>query len=151
MYGEKVRFRIILSPLPYHLQSFRADSAMQAMYALGGAQADGTLFLDILEQGFANQQTLFNTASENFTVAQVEHNLYSNVLTKVSQIAQTSFEDFLAAWEAAEPPMRVQWKYGVKQGVYGTPFYAINGISLPQEQFNSFTLQQWKPIFDALQ
>jgi protein-disulfide isomerase len=146
----KVRFRVVLSPLPYHLQSFRADSAAQALYNLGGGD-DASLFVDILTQGFANQQSLFNQPSANLTLLQVQENLYHNVLKKIPQLSHTSFEDFVAAWVEAESPMRVQWKYGVKKGVYGTPFYVVNGLSFPQEQFNSYTIEQWKVIFDQLE
>ena len=100
--------------------------------------------------GFANQETLYNPVAVNMTETQVLQNLYRNVAAALNR--GISYEMFVAAYNAESRPFREQWKSGVQQGVYGTPAFNMNGVTLQaQSVFNSYSLSQWQIIFDELQ
>lgn len=147
LFGSRISFRHYLTPLPFHQQSYRANVAMMAAFHL--AQNDTQKYISILTNGFKSQSLLYNDASENMTKFQVLESLYSNVVVPLNLGA--SLEDFLSAHEAESRPFRIEWKLGAMLGVYGTPSYSANSALLePQSTFNSYSLSQWKIIFDQI-
>lgn len=121
-YKDKVHFKYHVFPLPYHQQAFITAKAAQVVSAYGTPDAVFTYF----DTCYAKQPAIYNSATADMT--------YNEVVKLVGDWATTdtgvTSDQYYAGMSNSTYEMnaRYQWKYTTLQGVYATPFTAIDGL-----------------------
>jgi ADP-heptose:LPS heptosyltransferase len=93
---------------------------------------------------FKDQTLFFNAATRNVTREQV-WSILGDIAQKSGALDK---QTFIAAYTESSEPIRNAWKYGVLRGVYGTPYFFVNGVSFSADP--SWTLEQWTQLLDPV-
>jgi hypothetical protein len=143
-YKDRVHFLYRIFPLPYHQQGFIVAKGAQAVNAFSGADA-AFKYIDI---SYAKQPAIYNSATADMT--------YNEVVDLVSEWAIASGiskEQYYTAMNSSttigsqcEMNTRYMWKYVTLQGVYATPFVAIDGL----KTMGLDTFADWAAALDPL-
>jgi hypothetical protein len=144
-YKDRVRFLYRIFPLPYHQQGFIVAKAAQVVDQLGSKDSVFAFF-DI---AFDKQPLIYNSATYDTTYNQV----LAIVEPWVTLAANISSSDYYNAMNSSttigktcEMNARYMWKYVTLQGVFATPFFAINGLQVGGLE----TLADWQSALDPL-
>lgn len=141
-YGKNINGRLHTFPLPYHTWGFLAA---QSFHVVANANSTVAAF-QWANTLFANQQNYWNSATAQYTGAEV--------LAQFQQLAVSSgvisAEAFAAGMsdDNLNEDTRVSWKYACSRGVLGTPTFFVNGVQVNGQP--SWTLSDWRIILDPL-
>ncbi|KAK1348060.1 T-kininogen 2 light chain like [Heracleum sosnowskyi] len=130
-------------PLPYHDNAFVTS---RALHIVNNINSSATY--NLLEIFFNDQERFYN--------AQTLNNSRASVVNQVTQVAakavgkthlsaiRTGFLD-----RKTDLATRSSFKYGCSRGVYGTPFFFVNGFLLP-DGGSPMDYNKWRSIIDPL-
>nr|XP_043632896.1 uncharacterized protein LOC122604061 [Erigeron canadensis] len=144
-YGPAVVSLIVHTfPLPYHDNAFVTSRALHIVNEL-----NTSLTYHLLEAFFKHQEQFYNAPTINMSRQAVLDQVIgfaSGTLGNSLKSAITSgFKDSKTGTKT-----RVSFKYGCSRGVYGTPFFFINGFVLPFNDDAPIDFDGWKKIIDPL-
>lgn len=142
-YGSRISLVVYPFPLPYHDNSFLCS---RALHIVNNLNASATYKL--LEYFFDSQEELYNKATFNLSRKSVVAKV-STIVAKV--IGSSSYEEIKSGFSnpTSDHATRFSFKYGCLKGVYGTPFFFVNGFPLP-DAGSALTYEDWKGIIDPL-
>ncbi|XP_076955184.1 uncharacterized protein LOC143629926 [Bidens hawaiensis] len=130
-------------PLPYHDNAFITSRALHIVNELNTSAT-----YRLLEAFFNNQERFYNAQTLNMSrVAALDQviRLASSTLGNSMQSAiKSGFRD-----SKTNIKTRVSFKYGCLRGVYGTPFFFVNGFLLPVSD-DAIDYDGWRKIIDPL-
>ncbi|RAL40409.1 hypothetical protein DM860_006479 [Cuscuta australis] len=142
-YGSRISLAVYPFPLPYHDNSFLCS---RALHIVNNLNASATYKL--LEYFFDSQEELYNKATFNLS--------REAVVAQVSRIAAqavglSSFDEIESGFSdpTSDRATRFSFKYGCIKGVYGTPFFFVNGFPLP-DAGSALTFEDWERIINPL-
>lgn len=130
-------------PLPYHDNSY---ISCRALHIANRLNASATY--PLLELFFENQGTFSNARTRDKSRASIINDMANLVATAVGAsllpAVKSGFDD--PNTDSAE---RISFKYGCSRGVFGTPYFFVNGFALP-DAGSALGYQTWKDIIDPL-
>ncbi|KAF9618401.1 hypothetical protein IFM89_001124 [Coptis chinensis] len=164
------RVSLIVHPftLPYHDNSFVACRALHVVNKLNSSAT-----YDMLELFFKHQIFLegnrhhFERIAEEFekVCGAQQENFYNEPTRKMSRdsvlnhvvklVVEAVGNSSLSAVESnfsdrqTDLTTRISFKYGCTRGVYGTPYFFVNGFSLP-DAGSAIDYKGWRSILDPL-
>ncbi|KAF5767302.1 putative thioredoxin-like protein [Helianthus annuus] len=144
-YGPTVVSLIVHTfPLPYHDNAFITSRALHIVNELN---ASATYHL--LNAFFKHQERFYSEQTLNMSreaVLDKVINFASSTLGNSMQSAiKSGFND-----SATGTKTRVSFKYGCSRGVFGTPFFFVNGFSIPFNDSEPINYNGWRNIIDPL-
>ncbi len=140
-YKDKVHFMYRVFPLPYHQQAFITAKAAQVVNSSG---KDAESVFTYFDTCYLRQPEIYNSATADMT--------YNEVVKLVGGWATTNTgltEDmYYTGMNSSTNEMnaRYMWKYTTLQGVYATPFFAIDGL----KAMGLDTFEDWQAALDPL-
>ncbi|XP_057974270.1 uncharacterized protein LOC131162122 [Malania oleifera] len=142
-YGHAVSLLVHPFALPYHDNAF---AACRALHIINKLNTSATY--DLLEMFFKRQDKFYN-----------QQTYYLSRAVVVSQMVEFATEAVGNAFYSAvnsgfndrqtDLMTRVSFKYGCSRGVYGTPFFFVNGFPLP-DAGSTIDYNGWRSIIDPL-
>ncbi|KAK9113978.1 hypothetical protein Syun_020775 [Stephania yunnanensis] len=142
-YGSRLLLIVHPFPLPYHDNAFVTSRALHIVDKLNASAT-----LSMLELFFEQQEQLYNQPTHNLSRAAVVDEVVKLVVNVVGNSLATSvrsgFND-----RKTDLATRVSFKYGCSRGVYGTPFFFVNGFVLP-DAGDAIDYKGWRKIIDPL-
>ncbi|XP_041019666.1 uncharacterized protein LOC121261388 isoform X1 [Juglans microcarpa x Juglans regia] len=143
-YGSRAWLVVHLFPLPYHDNAFVASRALHIVNSLN----DSATF-PLLEHFFKYQQGKFyNAQTRNLSRAHV----VSEIVKFTTEVVGNSYYSAVKSGfndTKTDLKTRVSFKYGASRGVYGTPFFYVNGFLLA-DAGSAIDFSGWKNIIDPL-
>lgn len=142
-YGSHVTLVVHTFPLPYHDNSFVSSRALHIVNKL-----NATATYHLLEAFFDHQELFYGASTFNVSRASVVDQI-------VKFVAKELGASFLSAIKSGftdsktDHATRVAFKYGCLRGVYGTPFFFINGFPVP-DAGSPLDYKKWRQIIDPL-
>jgi protein-disulfide isomerase len=140
-YGpHQLQFVMHMLALPYHHNSFLLQKA-------GAVAADvkEELIWKWTDLIFANQQSFYNSPTANKSMNQVISQI-GDLITQIgvskSQLVQGMSDSNI------DSASRVSWKFATSKGMYGTPMFAVNGVTT--NAGSDWTFAQWTQLLDPL-
>ena len=141
-------FLVHFFPLPYHHNSYLGNQAVKIIskyYAKNTKQQIAAIYswIDVV---FANQPAFYNEATANNTNIEIIQNfatLAEKAVGVPTSFYVTEMEDYMT-----DSSLRVDFKYGISRGVYGTPSFYLNGVFVNVQGTNTF--EQWRALIDPL-
>lgn len=130
-------------PLPYHDNAYLSSRALHIVNELNASST-----YKLLEAFFHYQERFYGKATSNFTRAHVQ-NQVANFATKVVGSSYASAIKHGFTDPNTDQATRFSFKYGGIKGVYGTPFFFVNGFPLP-DAGSALDFKGWKTIIDQL-
>ncbi|XP_047328938.1 uncharacterized protein LOC124932362 [Impatiens glandulifera] len=142
-YGSRVSLILHPFPLPYHDNSFVTSRALHVVNKVNPVAT-----YDLLELFFKHQEEFYNRPTFNESRSSVVKHV-AELATKVADISlKNDIESGFTDWET-DSLTRVSFKYGCSRGVYGTPFFFVNGFVLP-DGGSAIDYFQWRRILDPV-
>ncbi|KAL3641023.1 hypothetical protein CASFOL_015991 [Castilleja foliolosa] len=142
-YGSLVSLAVHTFPLPYHDNAFATSRALHIVNALNSSTT-----YPLLEAFFKNQEQFYRKATFNLTRA-----------TAIDRIVKFSAKAIGDSYRSAivsgfndtttDQATRVGFKFGCLRGVYGTPYFFVNGFPLP-EAGSALNYSGWRGVLDPL-
>ncbi|KAG6488447.1 uncharacterized protein LOC122004918 [Zingiber officinale] len=129
-------------PLPYHSNSFLACRALHIANKLNASST-----FPFLELFFRYQEKYYNAPTKNITRTAMIEDMANLSIEAVGN----SLSEFLSGFDDQETDLatRISFKYGCSRGVYGAPFFFVNGFLLP-DAGSALDFATWKNIIDPL-
>ncbi|KAL8514814.1 hypothetical protein ACS0TY_013777 [Phlomoides rotata] len=142
-YGSRVRLVVHTFPLPYHDNAFATSRALHITNNLNSSST-----FHVLEAFFHHQELFYRKATFNKTRAAVIDQIVDFTAKALgpsyhSEI-KSGFND-----TKTDIATRVAFKYGCLRGVYGTPFFFVNGFPLP-DAGSALNYTGWRKVIDPL-
>ncbi|PUZ71761.1 hypothetical protein GQ55_2G340100 [Panicum hallii var. hallii] len=111
-------------PLPYHTYAFHA---CRALYIANKLNSSSTY--PLLELFFKNQEKFYNSATSSLSSPAVAVEMSK----MAAQAVGNSVSEFLQGFSdrRTDSAARVSFKYGCTRGVFGAPFFFVNGFLQP--------------------
>ncbi|PHT32556.1 hypothetical protein CQW23_28893 [Capsicum baccatum] len=142
-YGSHVSLVVHPFPLPYHDNAFISSRALHIIDKL-----DASATYRLLESFFDQQDKFYGKATFNLSKASVVDKIAkftSNAIGNSNYAAiKAGFTD-----PKTDHATRISFKYGCVKGVYGTPFFFVNGFPLP-DAGSALDYKGWRKIIDPL-
>ncbi|KAM3289480.1 hypothetical protein P3S67_017768 [Capsicum chacoense] len=142
-YGSHVSLVVHPFPLPYHDNAFISSRALHIIDKL-----DAFATYRLLESFFDQQDKFYGKATFNLSKASVVDEIAkftSNAIGNSNYAAiKAGFTD-----PKTDHATRISFKYGCVKGVYGTPFFFVNGFPLP-DAGSALDYKGWRKIIDPL-
>ncbi|MCD7458408.1 hypothetical protein HAX54_038096 [Datura stramonium] len=142
-YGSRVSLVVHPFPLPYHDNAFISS---RALHIVNNLNTSATFRL--LESFFDQQDKFYNQATFDLSKA--------SVVDEVAKFTSKAIENSnYAAVKAGfsdpktDQATRFSFKYGCVKGVYGAPFFFVNGFPLP-DAGSPLDYETWRNILDPL-
>ncbi|KAL5714666.1 hypothetical protein ACHQM5_016596 [Ranunculus cassubicifolius] len=142
-YGSKISLIVHPFPLPYHDNAFVTSRALHIVNRLNSSAT-----YDLLELIFEHQEKFYNAPTFNMSRDTVVKHVSSLVVEAVGSSLQSSVESGFTD-RKTDLATRVSFKYGCSRGVYGTPFFFVNGFVLP-DAGDAIDYDGWRSILDPL-
>ncbi|KAI3914872.1 hypothetical protein MKX01_018041 [Papaver californicum] len=124
-YGSRVSLIVHPFPLPYHDNAFITSRALHIVNSLNPSATYHTL-----ELFFKHQEQFYNKQTHKLSRATIVDQIVKLVADATGNASvsalETGFND-----RKTDLMTRVSFKYGCIRGVFGTPFFFVNGFSLP--------------------
>ncbi|XP_058218697.1 uncharacterized protein LOC131329542 [Rhododendron vialii] len=142
-YGQRVYLTVHPFPLPYHDNAFVSSRALHIINELNTSAT-----YDLLELFFEHQKEFYNQPTFNLSRATV----VSRVVTLATSAVGNSYYSAVASGftdQNSDLMTRVSFKYGCSRGVFGTPFFFVNGFALP-DAGSAIDYNHWRSIIDPL-
>lgn len=130
-------------PLPYHDNAYLTSRALHIVNELNVSST-----YKLLEAFFHHQDRFYGHATENFTRAHVRDQV-ANFAGEVVGRSYTSAIKLGFTQIKTDLNTRFAFKYGGIKGVYGIPFFFVNGFPLP-DAGSAIDFQGWKKFLDPL-
>ncbi|XAR64220.1 hypothetical protein NMG60_11024479 [Bertholletia excelsa] len=142
-YGPRVSLIVHPFALPYHDNSFFASRALHIVNKLKSSAT-----YDLLELFFKNQEAFYNKPTFNMSRASIVEGIVKLATESVGDSYDSAIE---AGFTDRKTDLltRVSFKYGCTRGVFGTPFFFVNGFPLP-DAGSAIDYSGWRRIIDPL-
>ncbi|CAH1784197.1 unnamed protein product [Owenia fusiformis] len=136
-----VRLRYNHFALPYHRNGFLVG---QGAYLVQAEKPEKvTAYMD---EVFSHLRYFSTGFGANFTRDDIL-NFLGELAENSTGIPRSNFtRDIGKYWDTA----RQAWKYGIRQGAAGTPWFYINGLDLTRDPNQPITYEQWVQIINNL-
>ncbi|KAJ4844203.1 hypothetical protein Tsubulata_039753 [Turnera subulata] len=142
-YGPRTSFRLHLLPLPYHDNAYVTSRALHIADSLNSSST-----FPLLEQFFKYQEKFYNDRTRNLSKVSITKEVVDFATVVVgnsySSAIEAGFND-----RQTDLKTRVSFKYSASRGVYGTPFFFVNGFVLP-DAGSPLDYNGWRSIIDPL-
>lgn len=129
--------------LPYHDNSYIACRALHIANKLNASTT-----YPLLELFFEDQGRFSNACTHDKSRASIIDDMVEfakmAVGNSLSSAFKSGFDD-----PNTDSTARVSFKYGCSRGVYGTPFFFVNGFALP-DAGSALDYDTWKNVIDPL-
>ncbi|XP_059460612.1 uncharacterized protein LOC132189825 [Corylus avellana] len=142
-YGSRAWLVVHLFPLPYHDNAFVASRALHIVNKLNASAT-----FPLLEHFFKYQKQFYNAQTRNFSRAFIVDKI-AKFATEV--VGNSYYGTIKSEFNDTKTDLktRVSFKFGASRGVYGTPFFFVNGFLLP-DGGSTIDFNGWKKIIDPL-
>ncbi|KAL8211505.1 hypothetical protein R6Q57_005942 [Mikania cordata] len=130
-------------PLPYHDNAFITSRALHIVNDLNTSAT-----YPLLNAFFKQQERFYNAQTLNMSRQAV----LDQVIRVASSILGNSMQSAIKSGfnnSKTGTRTRVSFKYGCSRGVYGTPFFSVNGFMLPVSD-DTIDYDDWRKIIDPL-
>ncbi|KAJ1421588.1 Thioredoxin-like fold [Sesbania bispinosa] len=142
-YGSRVSLVVHLLPLPYHDNAFAASRALHIVNALNRSAT-----FPLLEWFFKHQEKFYGAQTRNLSRASIEEKIVKSVTKVVGNSYHSSIKSGFNDTKT-DHQTRVSFKYAALRGVYGTPFFYVNGFLLP-DTGAAVNYSTWRKVIDPL-
>ncbi|KAK2974887.1 hypothetical protein RJ640_020802 [Escallonia rubra] len=142
-YGSAVSFVVHPFALPYHDNSFVTSRALHIVNKLNSSAT-----YDLLELFFNHQEEFYNKQTFNMS----RSTIVSHIVQFATKAVGNSFYSAVASGfedRNTDLTTRISFKYGCSRGVFGTPFFFVNGFALP-DAGSAIDYDGWRKILDPL-
>ncbi|KAK1441030.1 hypothetical protein QVD17_06866 [Tagetes erecta] len=130
-------------PLPYHDNAFITSRALHIVNELNASAT-----YPLLDAFFKHQERFYNAQTSNMSreavLDQVIGFASSTLGNSLHSAIKSGFNDSKTGIKT-----RVSFKYGCSRGVYGTPFFFVNGFLIPVSD-DTIDYNGWRKIIDPL-
>lgn len=144
LYGpHRVSLVVHTFPLPYHDNAYITSRALHIIHKINSSAT-----YPLLEKFFERQSLFYNQHTSKLSRTAV----IDYVVDFVSQsLGQSYFSTVKAGFSNTESDIktRIAFKYGCTRGVYGTPFFFVNGFAL-EDAGSAIDFSGWKQILEPL-
>ncbi|KAL0919846.1 hypothetical protein M5K25_011970 [Dendrobium thyrsiflorum] len=130
-------------PLPYHDNSFVACRALHIANMLNVSAT-----YPLLELFFKYQEKYYNGPTKNLSRESIVDDISILGAEAVGNSLLPAFQDGFIN-PHSDSATRTSFKYGCTRGVFGTPFFFVNGFLLPNAG-SALDYETWKSIIDPL-
>ncbi|XP_020220145.1 uncharacterized protein LOC109803087 [Cajanus cajan] len=142
-YGSRVSLLLHLLPLPYHDNAFVTSRALHIVNTLNASAT-----FPLLEWFFSHQEKFYGAQTRNLSRAFVIEEIVKSATKVVGRsyynAIKNGFNDTKSDYQT-----RISFKYAASRGVYGTPFFYVNGFLL-SDTGASIDYKAWRKIIDPL-
>ncbi|XP_009624100.1 uncharacterized protein [Nicotiana tomentosiformis] len=142
-YGSRLSLVVHPFPLPYHDNAFISSRALHIINKLNTSAT-----YRLLESFFGQQEKFYGKTTFYLSKASVVDKIAkftSNAIGNSNYAAiKAGFTD-----PKTDQATRISFKYGCVKGVYGTPFFFVNGFPLP-DAGSPLDYKAWRNILDPL-
>ncbi|XP_057435090.1 uncharacterized protein LOC130727848 [Lotus japonicus] len=142
-YGSGVSLVVHLLPLPYHDNAYVASRALHVVNALNSSAT-----FPLLELLFKDQEKFYGAQTRNLSRASIQEEFVKSATEVIGSSFYTSVKNGFND-SKTDHQTRISFKYAASRGVYGTPFFYVNGFLLP-DVGDSIDYKTWKKIIDPL-
>ncbi|XP_062199207.1 uncharacterized protein LOC133901748 [Phragmites australis] len=141
-YAPRVSLIVHPFPLPYHTYAFHA---CRALYIANKLNSSSTY--PLLELFFKNQEKFYNSATSSLSSTAVAVEMSK----MAAQTVGNSMSEFQSGFSdpRTDSAARVSFKYGCTRGVFGAPFFFVNGFLQPGGG-SPIDYSTWISILDPL-
>ncbi|KGN62258.1 uncharacterized protein LOC101216804 [Cucumis sativus] len=142
-YGSRVRLVIHLLPLPYHDNAYAASRALHIVDLVNPSDT-----FKLLEAFFGDQKQFYNAETRYLSRAAI---VDSMVKFGVEVLGDSYKNTLVTGFNDRETDLltRVSFKFSTSRGVYGTPFFFINGFLAP-DKGSPLNYTEWRNLIDPL-
>ncbi|XP_008445330.2 uncharacterized protein LOC103488395 [Cucumis melo] len=142
-YGSRVRLVIHLLPLPYHENAYATSRALHIVDLVNPSDT-----FKLLEAFFGDQKQFYNAETRYLSRAAVMDNI---VKFGVEVLGDSYKNTLVTGFSDRETDLltRVSFKLSTSRGVYGTPFFFINGFLAP-DKGSPLNYAEWRNLIDPL-
>ncbi|XP_059287617.1 uncharacterized protein LOC132040943 isoform X2 [Lycium ferocissimum] len=142
-YGSRVSLVVHPFPLPYHDNAFITSRALHIINKLNTSAT-----YRLLESFFDHQDEFYNKATFNLPKASVVDKVAKFTSNAIGHSNYTAVKDGFTD-PKTDQATRFSFKYGCVKGVYGAPFFFVNGFPLPGAG-SPLDYKAWRNILDPL-
>ncbi|KAK7310988.1 hypothetical protein RJT34_08822 [Clitoria ternatea] len=142
-YGSSVSLLLHLLPLPYHDNAFVASRALHVVNNLNSSAT-----FPLLEWLFKYQEKFSGAQTRELSRASI----VEEIVKVTTQVLGSSYYNSIVksfSDTTTEIQTRVSFKYAASRGVYGTPFFYVNGFLLP-DIGEAIDYNAWRKVIDPL-
>ncbi|KAL0016922.1 hypothetical protein SO802_003991 [Lithocarpus litseifolius] len=142
-FGSHTWLVVHLLPLPYHDNAFVASRALHIVNNLNTSAT-----FPLLEHFFKYQEKFYNAQTRNLSRAVIIEEIVKFATEVVGSsyysVIKSGFND-----TKTDLKTRISFKYSTSRGVYGTPFFFVNGFLL-HDNGSTIDFKGWKSTIDTL-
>ncbi|XP_076949241.1 uncharacterized protein LOC143621815 [Bidens hawaiensis] len=143
-YGSRLVSLIVHPfPLPYHDNAFITSRALHIVNELNTSAT-----YPLLEAFFKNQERFYNAQTLNMSRVAALDQVIGFASSTLGNSMQSAIKSGFSN-SKTNIKTRVSFKYGCSRGVYGTPFFFVNGFLLPVSD-DAIDYDGWRKIIDPL-
>lgn len=142
-YGSRVRLVIHLLPLPYHDNAYATSRALHIVDLVNPSDT-----FTLLEAFFEHQKQFYNAETRDLSRSSVVDNI---VKFGVEVLGSSYEKPLVTGFKDRDTDLltRVSFKLSTSRGVYGTPFFFINGFLAP-DKGSPINYTGWRNLIDPL-
>ncbi|KAK6939307.1 Thioredoxin-like fold [Dillenia turbinata] len=143
LYGSRISFIFHPFALPYHDNAFVTSRALHIVDKL-----NSTATYKLLELFFKHQEKFYNLPTRNLSRASIVKKI---VKFSTRAVGNSYYSEIEEGFNDRKTDLltRVSFKYGCTRGVFGTPFFFVNGFALP-DAGSALDYDAWRKIIDPL-
>ncbi|XP_050267748.1 uncharacterized protein LOC126712463 [Quercus robur] len=142
-FGSHTWLVVHLLPLPYHDNAFVASRALHIVNNLNTSAT-----FPLLEHFFKYQEKFYTAQTRNLSRAVIVEEIVKFATEVVGSsyysVIKSGFND-----TKTDLKTRISFKYSTSRGVYGTPFFFVNGFLL-HDNGSTIDFKGWKSTIDTL-
>ncbi|MED6146332.1 hypothetical protein PIB30_033441 [Stylosanthes scabra] len=142
-YGNRVQLVVHLLPLPYHDNAYVAS---RALHIVNGLNSSATF--PLLDWFFKHQEKFYNAPTRNLSRASIVEKIVNSAAKVAGSSYHTAIKNGFNDTQS-DYQTRVSFKYSASRGVYGTPFFYVNGFLLP-DTGSAIDFNAWRKVIDPL-
>ncbi|KAL0438377.1 UNVERIFIED_CONTAM: hypothetical protein Slati_2320700 [Sesamum latifolium] len=142
-YGSRVSVVVHTFPLPYHDNAFATSRALHIIN-----KVNSSVTYHLLEAFFDYQENFYGKATFNLSRAAVLDQIAKFVTKTLGKSYRAAIKSGFTD-SKTDRATRVSFKLGCLRGVYGTPFFFVNGFPLP-DAGSALDVKGWKKVLDPL-
>ncbi|KAA8537482.1 hypothetical protein F0562_027090 [Nyssa sinensis] len=142
-YGPRISLIVHPFALPYHDNAFAASRALHIVNKLNPSAT-----YNLLELFFKYQEEYYNKQTFNMSRASVVNKIVGLASKAAGNSYYSAIESSFSD-RKTDLSTRISFKYGCSRGVYGTPFFFMNGFPLP-DAGSARDYNGWRSIIDPL-
>ncbi|XP_059287618.1 uncharacterized protein LOC132040943 isoform X3 [Lycium ferocissimum] len=142
-YGSRVSLVVHPFPLPYHDNAFITSRALHIINKLNTSAT-----YRLLESFFDQQDKFYGQATFNLSKASVVDKVAKFTYNAIGISNYAAVKDGFTD-RNTDQATRISFKYGCVKGVYGTPFFFVNGFPLP-DAGSPLDYKKWRNTLDPL-